>query len=94
MPIAINLSERLIDKRQPQEHWTVTDEQADTYERLLPNEIKIIRDKAPAEEVEISTIDTTPVVDTAPVADMTPVETNIPTEVGTEGDTEEDEMFG
>lgn len=47
MIIAINVGQRLIDKLAPQEHREVTEEQAQVYEKLLPNEIKIIRKDEP-----------------------------------------------
>ena len=40
--IAINVSNRTIDKIAPQEHREITAQQADIYRKVLPKEIKII----------------------------------------------------
>lgn len=51
--IAINMSNRVIDKIQPQQHKNITKEQADVYAKMLPNDIKIIEtDEIKDEELE------------------------------------------
>lgn len=65
MIIAINVGQRLIDRLAPQEHREITEEQAQVYEKLLPNEIKIIRKDEPKvvepsqDNVEVVPDDTT-----------------------------------
>lgn len=76
MPLVINIGQRVIDKKKPQEHWHVSAEKAEVYRRLLPNEVKIIEDDkltTPAEDDILAE-------DNVPVEDNTPVEGNVPVE--------------
>lgn len=101
MPLAINISERIIDKKKPQEHWYITEEKAEVYKKLLPNEVKIIDDEpkgdtTPIEEhapvvEQTSTVELTPVVEQTPNIGTLGLDTPAG-EVG--GDSENDEMFG
>lgn len=52
--IAINMSNRIIDKIAPQEHKEITERQAEIYRKVLPKEIKIVEmdeNVNPTEEV-------------------------------------------
>lgn len=52
MPIiAINIGTRVIDRLLPQQHKEVTEEEAQVYERILPNEIKIVRVEPAVQEM-------------------------------------------
>jgi len=52
MPIiAINIGTRVIDRLLPQQHREVTEEEAQVYERVLPNEIKIVRVEPAVQEL-------------------------------------------
>ena len=51
MIIAINLSNRVIDKMLPQQHREVTEKEAAAYKRLLPTEIKIVEIQPTTQEL-------------------------------------------
>lgn len=56
--IAINVSNRVIDKIQPQQHKVVSQKQADVYARTLPNDIKLIEvSEIKDEEVETEEVE-------------------------------------
>ena len=102
MPLAINIGQRIIDKKKPQEHWHVSAEKAEVYKKLLPDEIKIIEDESntPVED-NVSTEDNVPVEDNTPVEDSAPAEDVNLASLGLDapagavgGDTVNDEMFG
>ena len=60
--IAINMSNRTIDKIAPQEHKEITEQQAEIYRRVLPKEIKIVETNEnvnPTEEVVDGEVDNT-----------------------------------
>lgn len=64
--IAINMSDRVIDKIAPQEHKEITEQQAEIYRRVLPKEIKIVEmdeNVNPTKEVVIDNTPTEEVID-------------------------------
>lgn len=58
--IAINMSDRVIDKIAPQEHKEITEQQAEIYRRVLPKEIKIVEMDENVNPTEEVVIDNTP----------------------------------
>lgn len=58
--IAINMSDRIIDKIAPQEHREITEQQAEIYRRVLPKEIKIVETNENVNPTEEVVIDNTP----------------------------------
>lgn len=58
--IAINMSNRIIDKIAPQEHREITEQQAEIYRRVLPKEIKIVEMDENINPTEEVAIDNTP----------------------------------
>lgn len=58
--IAINMSDRIIDKIAPQEHREITEQQAEIYRRVLSKEIKIVETNENVNPTEEVVIDNTP----------------------------------